>query len=170
MRRFGTILGLTMVLTMAMGPAAFAAAPEVVFDGTLTIAPEVYDFFSSVCGFEIMHEETVSVRRTVFYNEDGYVDHMRIHAQGSARYWTDTAEAFENGAINVTIGADGSVKTAGNQWNIHSGEGGVLVQDSGRVKLDALGNLVAANGRHEFLAAEMGDVSGLEDLCVALSG
>ena len=168
MRKRLISVGVAMLMMIPL--TAMAAKPALILDDTFTFGPEVQPTLSGYCGFEVMTEGSESVRITEFYDKTGDFAKATVHVNGSARYWTDHGEATENFALNIKFFPDGSQVTIGNVWNVHDSTGGLLIQDSGRVVFDAMGDITTVNGPHEELFAFFEvDASGVQDFCAALA-
>ena len=164
------LISIGVAVLMVIPLTAIAAQPDVIVDDTFAFGPEVQPILSGYCGFDVVTEGSESVRVMDFYGQDGELTKTIVHVNGSARYWTDHGVATENFALAVKIFPDGSQVTIGNVWNVHDGAGGLLIQDSGRVAFDAIGDIAEVNGPHEELFAffEVDD-SGVQDFCAALA-
>jgi hypothetical protein len=162
----------SVVVAMLLGIplTAMAAQPVVVVDDTFTYGPEVRPVLSGYCGFEVMAEGSESVRVTEFFDNDDNFVKATVHVHGTVSYWTDHGEANENFALSISFFPDGSQVVLGNVWNVHDSTGRLLIQDSGRVVFDDMGEIATVNGPHEELLAfyEVDD-SGVQDFCAALA-
>lgn len=168
-----TLVVATVAVVTLMTPAAASADPPLVneFEAVIDFPffdPEAGDW---VCGFLVFGQDTISVRETTYFNQDGSFKRFMVHINGST-LWTnlDGDEVWENWAWTGTFDPDsGTFTQTGNRWNAHMGAGGILVNGSGRVVFDFSngpfdpGDILAVNGPNQDLD---GDFSGL---CGALA-
>ena len=168
MRRSWGAAGLAVGLVLLAAPAALATPPEVVHEETIVWGPEVDGLLSDLCGFEIVAEGVVRLRVTEFYDADGAPTRLDVQQHGSAAYSSDWGDSFENFSYKLLIDPGGGYSLVGNNWNAHSGAGGVLIHGSGRIVFDEFNEIVATYGVHEDVQFYEGDPSTIEDFCSAL--
>ncbi len=167
------VLAATVGATALMATPAAADQPVVVEDFTDSVDFVIPAEFSA-CDFDVRLQEEVSVRVTVFFDQDGETRQLKAHVNGTT-HWSNpeggvvlTDRWVRNDFVELPPGATPetpalSVAVVGNPWNVHGGAGGVLVNDSGRIVFDENGEPVAINGPHEAFFNEF------DDFCAALS-
>lgn len=167
------VLAATVGVTALMATPAAADQPVVLEDFTDS-ADVVIPAEIAPCDFEIRLQQEVSVKVTLFFDQDGETRQIKVHVNGTAlwskpeggvvltdRWVVNEFQELPPGATPDTQPL--SVALVGNPWNVHGGAGGVLVNDSGRIVFDENGELVAINGPHEAFFDEF------DDFCAALS-
>lgn len=139
-----TFASVVLGATALAGASASAAAPEIEdieFEGNeLFGAGELYPF-------EVVLQETVRARITVWSDKDGEISKSRIHIQGTTHVSSEHGTAVNRWVENLQLDpATMTEARTGNSFNVHAGPGGVLVNDSGRVVVDVNGDIVSAAG------------------------
>lgn len=171
-RRSALVVAIVAVAAL-MAPTAASADPPLVNEFKEVIDFPFFDPLAGdwVCGFPVFGQDTISVRETTYFNNDGSLKRFRVHINGST-LWTSLGgdEVWENWAWTGTFDPDtGTFTQNGNRWNAHMGAGGILVNGSGHVVFDFSngpfdpGDILVGNGPTQDLD---GDFSGL---CGALA-
>lgn len=143
MRKF--IVAAVAAIVMAVPSIAMAAPPEVVFDGTDGFSGELPA--GAMCDFPVQLDETVKVRVTVFYDNDGNPTRERVHIVGQSNWSTDDGTVEEHWAITETVDlVAGTVTVTGNRWNGHSPGEGSVINGSGRLMFDFATGELTLNG------------------------
>ncbi|MDH5422698.1 MAG: hypothetical protein OEY55_12920 [Acidimicrobiia bacterium] len=140
-----TIATFVAVIVMAVPSVAMAAPPEVLFDGTEEFSGEVPA--GVLCDFAIQLDETVEVRVTAFYDNDGNPTTERVHIVGNSVWTTDYGTVKEHWALTDTVDlVAGTVTVTGNRWNGHSPGQGSVINGSGRLTFDFATGELTLNG------------------------
>lgn len=166
------VLVATAGMAATMATPAAADQPVVVEDFTDSADFVIPGEFSP-CGFDVRVQEEVSVRVTVFFDQDGETRQVKGHVRGTTHYSLPEGDVVvtEHWVINEFVelppGATPEtdplgVTIVGKPFNAHAGAGGILINDSGRIVFDENGEVVAVNGPHEAFFGEF------DDFCAAL--
>ena len=125
-----TIIGGTLA---AVTPLQASASPPVVVQDERIEDEFVVDGLCEEGAFTV--RISVKVRETMFFDKDGNFVKATIHVNGTDIVTGDGGELFDRYAWNGTFDpATGIFFERGNQWNVHAGAGGILVNDSGLIK------------------------------------
>ena len=162
-----TAASIAAMTTVASWPPATATAapPVVVAEGEFdNVYPVSADDFA--CDVDVVIHETGRLRITEYSDGDGNLTQVHVHVDGTTRVTSDYGESVDRWVENHTYDAEALTYTlAGNIYNVHAGAGGILVNDSGRVVLDATTDEpITIQGPHQALAGDIGD------LCAVLGG
>jgi hypothetical protein len=150
--------------TMAIGTAsvATAASTEVVVEERFD--EEFVDPFLCEEG-PVTFNEKGAVRITQFFDNDGNFVKETLHIHATTTLTGDGGELFDRWAWAGTFDpATNTYFERGNQWNVHSGAGGVLVNDSGliRVQVDETGfEILKVAGPRDTIPDGPGDPCGI---------
>lgn len=149
MRRYPLMIMATAMILL-LPSAALAVPPTVVADFEDSISEDIPAEFAP-CGFGIHIEESVSVRVTEFYDQDGLVDRITVHVRGTTVWSTDHGEVWEHWNVNEVFDPNELTSTqTGSPWNGHAGAGGIVINDSGRIVIDVTnGEALVINGPHQ---------------------
>lgn len=142
-----------------------AAKPEVVLDEVFeNEAPILFDDATDACGFDVYLAETVSVKITEYFDNDGNFIRTEEKIRGTS-YWSSDEKELkaEHWAWNGSFNEEAFTFTQrGNIWNIHAN--GPVLTDSGRVVFDAeTGEVIFGAGQFPQ------GLDGFGALCEALS-
>ncbi len=160
--------GVMAIVCVSVGSAS-AATPVVVVDDTFVNEfPVPAEDFE--CGVDAFIQETVKVRVTAFFDNDGNFVGDEAHLNGTTRVTTENGTAIDRWSeVDFFDPEDETVTTAGNPFNIQvPGSGtGVLVNDSGLITYDPeTGEVLFIGGPHPaFFGPEVFD-----EVCALLGG
>lgn len=164
-------VGLTLVAAVTAALAgwspttASAATPVVVeegeFDNTFAVPADQFE-----CDVDVVVHIAGIFRVTEFLDRDGKLSRVRSHTNATTRITSEHGTIVDRWVENVTFDAGDLTRTfTGNIYNVHSGAGGILVNDSGRLVFDeTTGEPIIVNGPHQGFAGDFADAcAALED-------
>jgi hypothetical protein len=165
MRRL--LMLIPLVLGLIFVGAASADAPTVIEESFKVFLNPYVD-----CGsFVVTSEGDVTRRITTFYNSDGTpirrVFHISVDGTMTNSVTGTSLSLTREGTVTLDL-VDGSMVTAGQRTRTVAPGEGIVLQDMGIIVREG-GVIVFQAGPRDFLDYQLGDATGVQDLCAALA-